>query len=181
MWKFFAVNVDRRRRRINTFLPNTARYSTKLKSVRISGFRETWPSCRAEPVINEWHAFELELHSSKEIPLVRGVYYIPWSEQIYLELSWNAASKVIFVGLATAPCFSASRWKSDNRYATAFVRVAIHSSPRFQPIYSLWPTVSSCSCPVKQKFLDLDSEGLVFKGASKFFIFFFFLFRIVEN
>ena len=78
MWKFFAVNVDRRRRRINTFLPNTTRYSmAKLKSVRISGFRETWPSCRAEPVINEWHAFELELHSSKEIPLARGVYYIP--------------------------------------------------------------------------------------------------------
>ena len=63
--------------------------------VRISGFRETWSPRRPGPVINERHAFDWAWLVKRDSPAPPP--YIPWSEQIYLELSWNAASKVIFV------------------------------------------------------------------------------------
>lgn len=71
------------------------------------------------PVINEWHAFDWAWLVKRDSP----PSYIPWSEQIYLELSWNAASKVIFVACPSTIVrhirflrFSTTRWKSDSRY-----------------------------------------------------------------
>lgn len=103
------------KRHVNTIFLTREGFTGKIEKSESLDFAKHGRAV-AEPVINEWHAFDWAwLVKRDSLPYVA---YIPWSEQIYLELSWNAASKVIFVKPSLyhplLRYFLTSRWKSDN-------------------------------------------------------------------